>query len=200
MTRRIPTLSLLVPTHREDRPLRRCLDSAKPQLRRGDEVIVIGDTRDRPLPGVEALVKSYGRQFRYVAHDAGHHCYGHCQLDHALPLAQGDYIHCNDDDDAWTPDALATFRKLAGALPEPLPFLFRFQSYHGPIYWQRLGLFARNHIGGHCLLAPNIPAKLGRFGCDYNGDFDMVESTVNAYGGPDAAIWREEVIAWARPI
>lgn len=193
------TLSLLVPTHREDRPLRRALDSVQGQLKRGDEVIVVGDTHDGPLDGVEALVRDFGHPYRYVAYDAGHHCWGHCQLGYGLSLAEGDYYHCSDDDDVWTPDALATFRKMAGSVREPVPFLFRFKSYHGPVFWAQPGLFARNWIGGHCLLGPNKPGKVGKFTCDYAGDFDYVESAVNAYGGPQNAVWIDQIVAVARP-
>lgn len=195
--KRRPRLSLLVPTHREDRPLRRALDSVKPQLKPGDEVIVVGDTHDSALPGVESTVKSYGKQFRYMAVDAGHHCFGHCQLDAGIATAKGDYIHCSDDDDVWCADALETFRQCAASISEPAPFLFRFKSYHGPIFWVRPGLFERDLIGGHCLLAPREGA--GKFTCAYNGDFDWLNTTVEKYGGPTRAIWREEIVCIARP-
>ena len=192
-----PTLSLIVPTHREDRPLRRCLDSVAEQLKRHDEVIVVGDTFDGPLPAVEALVQSYGPRYRYVAYDAGCHDFGHSQLNLGISMAQGDYIHCQDDDDVWSPDALQTFRKwgrIAGG-----PILFRFKSWLGPIFWIAPGLFARNWIGGHCLLAPNDSEKLGKWAPEYNGDFDFVEQTVNFYGGPHAVVWSPEIVAVARP-
>lgn len=192
-----PTLSLLVPTHREDRPLRRALQSIEHQLRSGDEVIVVGDTHDGALPMVESMVLSFGPQYRYMAVDAGHHCFGHCQLDAGIATAKGDYIHCSDDDDVWTPDALATFRRCAREVHEPVPFLFRFKSYVGPVFWVQPGLFARNLIGGHCLLAPRAGA--GKFTCAYNGDFDWVESTVQHYGGPTQAVWCEDIVAIARP-
>lgn len=195
-----PTLSLIVPTHREDRPLRRCLDSVAGQLGPADEVIVVGDTFDAPLPGVESLVASYGPRYRYVAHDAGCHDYGHSQVNYGLTLATGDYIHLNDDDDVWTSDALAAFRTAIGwQWAEPRPFLFRFQSWVGPVFWAELGHFERNWIGGHCLLFPNDQARIGRFGAQYNGDFDFVEQTVNFYGGHQRAIWMDQVIAVARP-
>jgi glycosyltransferase involved in cell wall biosynthesis len=189
-----------VPTHREDRPLRRCLDSVKAQLKGGDEVIVVGDTFDGPMPAVAALVKEFGAPYRYVELNAGGHSYGHEELNYGISLAKGDYVAVNDDDDIWTPDALATFRKLAGAVSQPQPFLFRFRSHAGMIFWHQPGLFARNWIGGHCLLAPNVKGKLGKFTPEYSGDFSYVEGTVNYYGGPEHAIWRPEIIAVARPI
>ena len=197
-----PTFSFLVPTHREDRPLRRCLDSIAPQLQEGDEVIVVGDTHTRLLPGVEAVVAAYDAHwpasFRYLPHDAGHHCYGHCQLNYGLQRARGDYVHCNDDDDVWTPDAVTLMRKGVEAYPKR-PLLFRFRSYMGSVYWEEVGKMERDHIGGHCLVAPNTNGMLGRFTCAYNGDFDWIESTVSAYGGPQQAIWIADIICHARP-
>lgn len=195
---RRPTFSFIVPTHREDRPLQRCLESVLPQLGRSDQVLVVGDTHDGPLPAVEALVRSYGPRFRYLAHDAGHHCFGHCQINAALPLAKGRYVHCNDDDDTWAPGAVDAMRSAIAETPG-LPLLFRFRAYWGTSYWQERGLFARDHIGGHCLVAPNVAGKVGRFACQYSGDFDWLASTVAYYGGPEAAVWRDELVAIARP-
>lgn len=191
------SISFIVPTHREDRPLKRCLDSIVPQLQPGDEVIVVGDITDGPLPGVEALCSAY-RQVRYLEHAGTEHTYGHEQLNYAIPHARGDYIHINDDDDVWSPQAAFMIRKAASVWPGK-PLLFRFRSYIGLTFWERPGYFERDHIGGHCLVAPNIKGKLGVWGPAYNGDFDWVESTLAFYGGPTSAIWLDDLIAIARP-
>lgn len=193
-----PTISFLMPTHREDRPLRRALNSIAPQLQPGDEVVVIGDTHDGELPGVQATVKEYGYQFRYLSLDAGHHCWGHCQLDYALMQARTDYIHCSDDDDIWTPHAAEAMRHAAKVNPGE-PALFRFVSFFGTVYWERAGLFERNHLGGHCLFLPNDPERIGKFYCGYSGDFDYVHDTVQAYGGPERVAWRDDIVCIARP-
>lgn len=193
-----PTLSILIPTAGR-LELRRALMAVQPQLKRGDEVIVIGDTTDGPLPQSEAIVKSFGKQYRYAEHGSDAHTWGHEQINHGLTLAKGDYLHVSDDDDIHTPNALATFRLLAAHVTEPRPFLFRFKSWQGPIFWVQPGLFARNWIGGHCLLAPNVKGKVGQFTPEYSGDFSFVESTVNFYGGPQHAVWREEIVVHARP-
>lgn len=194
-----PTLSILIPT--AGRPeLRRALAAIRPQLKHGDEVIVIGDTADGPLPLTESIVADFGKPYRYVSFDGGGHDFGHSQLNYGMTLAKGDYIHVSDDDDIHTPNALATFRLMASAVPKPVPFLFRFRSHAGMIFWHQPGLFARNWIGGHCLLAPNVKGKLGVWTPQYNGDFDYVEGTVNHYGGPQHAVWRDEIVAVARPI
>lgn len=158
----------------------------------------MGDTHDGPLPGVEARVREYGPQFQYLSLDAGHHCFGHHQLDYGISQAQGDYIHCNDDDDVWTPDAVALMRR-GVSVYSGFALLFRFHSYFGLDFWDMAGHFERNYIGGHCLVTPNMPDKVGSWTCDYTGDFDYVESTVEAFGGVQKAIWINEFVARARP-
>ena len=191
------TLSFLVPTHREDRPLARALWSIVPQLEDGDEVIVIGDIHDGPLPGVEALCDEMGA--RYLEHDAGHHCWGHCQVGYGLEHARGQWLHVSDDDDIWTRNAAAYMREAARAWPGR-PLLFRHLSYGGMVFWETEGRLARNHIGGHSLVAPNVPGKVGRWTCDYSGDFDYVASCVAAHGGVDSAVWIDQLVNLARPL
>jgi glycosyl transferase family 2 len=194
-----PTITFAIPTHREDRPLKRCLDSIRPQLLPGDEVLVVGDTFNGSLPGVCALVQSYGAQFRYFAFNAEHACWGHCQMNVALMLARCDVIHLNDDDDVWTEDAAELIRKGVETWPGHV-LLFRFVSYHGrTLFWSEVGKLERNYIGGHCMVAPNVKSKLGRFSCEYSGDFDWIEQTVNAFGGAENAIWLTDIVAYARP-
>lgn len=158
----------------------------------------MGDTFDGPLPYVEMLVSSYGKTFCYVPFDAGHHCYGHCQHTHALTLAQGDYIHANDDDDVWTHNARDVMQRAVDVDPEK-PHLFRFRSQFGTIFWDQQGIVQRHHIGGHCLVAPNIDGKVGKWECAYAGDFDMIRSTLDLHGGDESAVWHDELIAIARP-
>src|SRR5258708_1016840 len=122
-----PTFSFCIPTHRADRPLQRCLDSIAGQLGNNDEVIVVGDTLDGPLPSVEKLVESYGYRYRYFEHNSGVHDYGHSQLNEAIAAARKNWIHCSDDDDVWTPGAVSTMRTAANEADDH-PLLFRFLS------------------------------------------------------------------------
>src|SRR5260370_1108 len=97
-----PSISVLIPTAgRLD--LRRALAAVVPQLKTGDEVIVIGDVVDVALPITENIVAEFGPLARYIEHDAGHHCWGHCALNFGLTQARGSWIHCSDDDDVHTP-------------------------------------------------------------------------------------------------
>ena len=109
-----------------------------------------------------------------------------------------------DDDDVYVPGAVAVMRK-AATESDGRPLLFRFESYHRGadgermVFWAQRGLLARHYVGGHCLVTPNLPGFVGRFGVTYQGDFDYVESTINLHGGPKVAIWRDEIIVIARP-
>jgi hypothetical protein len=198
-TGRPPTFSFLIPTHR-GRPPWRCLDSLLPQLDRGDEVIVIGDTHDGPLPRVRQLVEGYDSlapvgSFRYLELDAGAHDYGHSQLNYGLEHASGEWLHCNDDDDIYAPGAVATMRQ-AAHISGGRPLLFRFQSYHrGVVFWVERGRLERHWIGGHCLVTPNVPGKVGRWGPSYQGDFDWIESTIAQHVG-----WLDQLSDLARRI
>lgn len=194
-----PSITFAIPTHRQDRPLDRCLRSIAGQLEPQDEVIVVGDTFDGELPMVEHLVSTYGKQFRYMSYDAGYHDYGHSQLNHALSKARGDYWHANDDDDIYLPDAAEAMRRAIERFPEKV-LLFRFISQFGTVYWDQVGRLERDHIGGHCIVAPiGDERKVGVYDSAYNGDFDFIEQTVNHFGGANDAIWITDLICHARP-
>jgi glycosyltransferase involved in cell wall biosynthesis len=193
-----PTITFAVPTIDPQRPLLRCLASIAPQLLTGDEVLVIGDTHDGPLPHAEEITGRFGPQFRYLELDAGHHCWGHCQLNFAMTQAKGDYWHANDDDDVWLRDAAKLMREGAEKWPKRL-ILFRFLSQFGTVYWDEVGRVERDHIGGHCIFAPLIWSKMGRYACVYSGDFDYIVQTVAKFGGANQAIWLDDIICRARP-
>lgn len=186
----MPSLSIIIPT--AGRPtLARALASVRGQLLPGDEVIVAYDTHAHDPARIRARAP-----IRTVAHDAGHHCFGHCQINAALKDARGDYIMVNDDDDAYTPGALDAVRAVLATLSAPMPLLFRFRAHNGVLYWVQSGWVSEGAVGGHCLIAPNIPGRLGQWGERYEGDFDAIADTVRHY---DAIGWHTAVIAYARP-
>lgn len=191
-----PTITCLIPTPGQGRPLKRCLHSVAPQLRDGDEVLVIGDTHDGPLPEVESVVASFGPRFRYLPYDAGHHCWGHCQLNAGIALARGAYLSFNDDDDVYAPRALESIRRAVSDLPGPRPLLFRFVTHYRLLLGVREAV-EPGWVGGHMLVCPNVPGKVGRWTERYEGDFDFIVDTISCW--PEGPLWRPEVIALARP-
>lgn len=207
------TLTVLIPTPGQGRPLARALQSVANQpLHPGDECIVIGDTTDGELPEVEEIVRSFGPQFRYISHpgtvhqivDLGGyskdcHSYGHEQLTEGMRHAKGAWLCFSDDDDIFLDGAFTAIRTAAAALPEPRPLLFKFIPWFRQLLWVEQ-VIEEHRIGGHQLVAPNIPARLGRFSERYQGDYDFVRSTIDLWPNKDAdVVWREEVIVLARP-
>jgi glycosyltransferase involved in cell wall biosynthesis len=188
-------LSIIVPTPDGD-GLHRLFDSIDPQLADGDEVLIIGDTHDHPLTWLAAEIEGKGPPYRFLPFDAGHHCWGHCQINYGMTQALGDYLVFIDDDDVFTPEALHIIRHRAEQVNERRPLMFKFVC-------QRLGRTlperyeaVESAIGGHCIVPPNIPEKLGKWGDRYGGDFDFIESTLAKWQiGP---AWYDDVIAVAR--
>jgi len=190
----VPSFSFLIPT--AGRPvLKNCLQSIVPQLREADEVIVIGDTLDGNLSATEQLIKRYPGRVRYLTFKGQTHTWGHEQMNYGISHATGDYLVFNDDDDIWVPGMTRTLRSVTTEYPGQ-PLLFRYLGYFGYLSWVEKGLFQEGYVGGHSLVCPNNPEKLGTWTNRYEGDWDFVEQTVSFY---DTLIWRDEVIAVARP-
>lgn len=192
--------------------LRRLLvscDAAISPFTDGDtEVVIVGDTHDGPLPAVEALCEEFGATYLDV--NAQHHCWGHCQINYALYYLAGrltmapeitGWACFNDDDDVYTRTAFDTIHR---ALPQDPsgPLFFQWQSYSGgrlpPIAADGGFVVREGSIGGHSIVVPLVPGKLGTWGCRYEGDYDFIDSTLKLFPH-----WRPfltpEVIAVARP-
>lgn len=186
-------LSIIVPTP-DGEGLDALHASLAGQLAPGDELLIVGDTHGGELDAVEAWCNAHGAT--YLPYDAGHHCWGHCQINHGMRHAAGDYLVFNDDDDTFAPGALAAIRRAIGHQVESRVLMFKF-------FAGRLGrtlperyVVEESAIGGHCIVPPNDPARLGQWGCRYGGDFDFIRSTLAHWPGGPA--WFDDVIALAR--
>src|SRR5262245_49029845 len=94
-------LSIIVPTH-DGEGLDTLFVSLEGQLSDADEVLIVLDTHDS-----EAFVPTFA--WAYVLdYNAGHHCWGHCQINHGMRHATGDYLVFIDDDDCFPDGALDT--------------------------------------------------------------------------------------------
>lgn len=195
-----PTISIILPT--QGRPtLERTLDSVRDQLLPGDEVLIVVDTHEMPWADwwtIALRVQAYGPQFVALTCDAHRRSHGHDQINYGMALATGDYLSFQDDDDVYTPGALAAMREAATEHPGR-PLLFRFRSQLGGlVFWRFAGLVAEATIGGHCLVVPNDPARLGKWGDHYEGDFSMIVETL-ALWEPVKPVWVDHIISVARP-
>lgn len=192
-------LTVIIPTI--GRPgLSRTLRSVRDQtLLPGDEVLVVGDVLDGPLPEVERLVALAGQPFAYVPHAGYRHWYGFPQVNHARRIARpGNYLLTLPDDDVFTAGALDAVRAAVASLPEPAPLLFRFLSPMGFPLWDRREVVQAN-VSNQCFVVPNLPGRVADLRCErYESDFDWIVETL-ALWPPDSLVWDETVIVHARP-
>lgn len=192
----VPTISCIVPTAGRA-SLARTLDSLAGQMLDGDECLVVGDVLNGPLPQSEAICAAHP-WCRYIPFTDGLMSWGHNQINYALMLVKGDLIHGNDDDDVYTPTALAAMRDAGSTYPGRV-LLFRFQAYFGnrPLVWVRPGVVMQGAVGGHCLVLPNIPDKVGCMSDRYEGDYDWILDTLRRHELPP--VWVDHVICIQRP-
>jgi glycosyltransferase involved in cell wall biosynthesis len=184
--------SIIVPTA-DAIGLDELFTSANNQLHSGDEVLVVADTCDGRLEGLQRFVEAHGHT--YLEYDAGHHCWGHCQINEGMRHARGDYLVFIDDDDCFPDGALDAIRHAAAEQSSPRPLMFRFWSRrHGRLLPPRHEV-KESAIGGHAFVVPNIPDRLGQWSCRYAGDYDFITSTLALW--PDGPAWYDDVIACA---
>ena len=95
-----------------------------------------------------------------------------------------------DDDDVFTPDALAAIRGGIAEHPERV-LLFRMDNY-GTLLWRDRAIRYGN-VGTPMVVVPNDNARLPswRF-----GDYEFICDSCKRLGEP---VWRDEVVAVVRP-
>jgi hypothetical protein len=111
--------------------------------------------------------------------------------------AVGDYLIFQDDDDVFYPDALLNIRR-AVRHGDPRPHIFKFRiTRAGGLVLPQGQVVAENRIGGHCLVTPNDPERLGSWTDRYAGDWDFIEETLRLWE-PIKPVFRPEIITLAR--
>jgi glycosyltransferase involved in cell wall biosynthesis len=190
-----PFLTVIVPTQGRD-TLGRMLSSIRAQREARDvEVLVVEDTHGSVNSDVARQAATYDA--RHLTHDAGHHCWGHCQINAALLKATGDYVAFQDDDDIYTLGTFDAIQHAAATLDELRPMMFQFRDYFGRVLWDEPKAIL-TRVGGHCIITPNVTSRLGRWGCRYEGDYDFIVQTLRHYA-PCQVSWISRVITVARP-
>lgn len=184
--------------------LKAALDSiARQGLIPGDQVLVGIDTYEQGArPDVEALVRSYGRGFEVCAFDAGLHCWGTAQINHAMatfPIT-GSHVFTIGDDDVFVDGAYDRLRPLCAA--DPLrPILYRFLAPWRQVLWDEPRML-RSHISGCCIAAPatfvGLHPVLNEHGQPYpEHDFDWMQAILRK--SEREPLWLDDVLVIARP-
>lgn len=157
----------------------------------------MGDTFHGNLDHVRRTIER-APHWRWLEHNAGRAAWGHPQINFGMTQAQGDYLVFQDDDDVFAPDALVNIRRAARHLAPPRPLIFKFKiARAGGLVLPQGKVVEENKIGGHCLVVPNEPTRLGTWTDRYAGDWDFIEETLRLWE-PLEPVFRPEVIAYAR--
>jgi glycosyltransferase involved in cell wall biosynthesis len=178
------SITLIIPTI--SRPtLKRTLDSLKGQpWQRGDEVIVVGDGKQ---PAAKQMWRSARLKGRYLEVLGPSGDWGHTPRNVVNPSVRSGFIAALDDDDIWTPNALASIRAAITADPDR-PHIFGMKCYPP---------MAFEGICTPMLVCPAIPGKLGKYTPRYGGDQDFAAETIAFY--PGGAVRHDEAICLVRP-
>lgn len=193
------TFSIIIPTAGGDRSdLPWVIHSLMTQkLVPGDEILIVGDG---PQQATQDLIDAMGPPFRYIQ---GPHTgdWGHSQINHAIPIAKGNFILVQDDDDGYLPRALETVRETVSK-NGPVPHIFRFYTNNRLLRWLREdeNKVASGLLGGHNIVCPNIPGRRGEgaWSPEYRGDYPWVEAVLNAYPRRDHT-WCLPILTCQRP-
>lgn len=170
--------------------LRETLTSIAGQLGAGDEHLVIGDG---PQPDAAAMCAEFGATYLTGPASRG---YGMLQRDCGISVATGEYVAFCDDDDVFTPDALATIRAAIGEHPGT-PLLFRMATPWLGVLWQER-VVREGNVGTPMIVTPrydDIP-RWHDDGLLYTGDHRFIKRLTDAHG----VAWREEVICIVRRV
>jgi glycosyltransferase involved in cell wall biosynthesis len=152
----------------------------------------------RARPGDEVIVAGHGH-VHWVAPPGVHFINIQCQTGNdwgaterhlAMAAATGDYLSFMDDDDVYAAGARDLIDSVRG------PSIFRMQYADGLKLWLRPGAIVGN-ISTQMFVVPNDPARLGRFSTRREGDFDF---WISCKWKPEAVWWRNEIIAFIRPL
>ena len=182
-------LTVITPTVGRD-SLRATLASIAPQLHDGDEHIVIGDGVQ---PRAAEMCAEYGASYQDGPQT---HNYGAAQRDVGISLARGDWLLFCDDDDTFTPDALATVRQVVVDNPT-MPHLFRMRyRASGVVLWQD-DIVCEGNVGTPMIVVPTcleLPAWSDGHPVAYTSDHRFIQRVTDLYG----VVWRKEIICIVR--
>jgi glycosyltransferase involved in cell wall biosynthesis len=189
----LPTLTVIIPSIGNELLQNTFASIRRQEILPGDEVLVVGDGHQ---PYSQQLCEREGHPFRYLEY-GGEKGWGHPQANFAIPQAKGDYILWMDEDDVYTDGAWQHIRRFGAENPGKI-LMFRSVWPDYRLFWDEPKRIQEAYIGGHNIVTPNVPEKIGRWGHHYEGDFTYIRETVDNFGEENIA-WSTYIISDHRP-
>lgn len=162
-----------------------------------DQVVIVNDGDVDAVHGIVEAAELDGRCKVMVAGlvpPGGD--YGQPARNFGMMVATGTHLVFTQDDNVFAPGALDAVRHEAELAPERLHF-WRVKPQCGTLVWSGRdddGLPVLGHIDADCGVVPNDPARLGKWGEGYNGDYVFWRETAENFGARRIE-WHEEMIA-----
>lgn len=114
----IPSVSIVIPTHKRPQLLPRAIDSVLAQTFTEFEVIIVDDD---PAGSAEPIVRAYtDARVRYLKNEGVHG--GSAARNAGIRAARAEYIAFLDDDDMWVPEKLETQTVAFSNVPSDVGF------------------------------------------------------------------------------
>lgn len=178
-------ISIITPTISR-KTLAATLESAIPQMGKGDEYFILGDGEQ---PEARAMVEvalrgvpTYkAKHVHYVETKGGRSLVGNHQRNIAMRLAaRGNYFVFLDDDDILLPDALKTIKQRIKEYPDtPLMFSMVYALNGSLVPAPGVNFILMGNVSGSCFVVKNDRKKLGKWPLgEYAGDFEFIKKTV----------------------
>lgn len=200
VTKKCPTLSIVIPTCGR-LSLTRTLESvASTGARNCDEVIVVGDGRQAEAERqVREFLSKSKPGFRVSYHEYGPtNMVGSAQRMLAMGKATGTHLAFVDDDDVYLPGALDAVREEILKAPQR-PLVFKERScvarHSWGVVWKDKAVRCGN-VGTQGIVVPNNPNRLGHWPNERTADYTFLRTTVDLYPNRDAdVVWIDRIIA-----
>lgn len=166
-----PTITIIIPTAGRGSILR-TLKTITDQLKPGDQCHIL---KDDTSPG------------------------GGAARNRMMPQVTTSHIAFMDDDDIYLPDALERMREAATEHPDrPLIFKMHRDPQKDIVPGKGVKHPRLGQVSTQCILVPNDPSRLGKWGKAPCCDWDFVRTTLALYP-EDSVVMRDEIIAVWRP-
>jgi len=124
-----------------------------------------------------------------------HHDWGAAARTVGQSMAKGTHLLWQDDDDVYLPGAFDVIRREIVTAPDEI-LLFRLVYPDGRVLWKEPAIAWKN-VSTQMYVVPRT-ARLGRWGARYWGDFDFLQSTVNANPGRPVCFVDKPIVMYSR--
>lgn len=190
------SLTVITPTIGRE-SLRKMLSCLTPQLEPGDEVLVIGDGEQPNARKIVGEIKCPLVRYWEIPLIRN---FGNPQRNEAIAEAKGSYVSFVDDDDEVSSDYVKTIKRRSAEAPGS-PLMVRMKAFCGILWRDKQPSYG--NMSGQMFIAPNVPARIGKWSGKYAADFDFIWSTLEKYPERERSLyWCDDIIVtqgWAGP-